>query len=650
MRLFLLLFVFFSVPLMAQHACVQGKLSQFHSKLGKGNATATQQQMMDKYDMRFAHLNITADTGSTYLSGEVKLVAEITEALDTFLVELHANLQIDSIVSHAADSFFRIEHTVYVLLNRAYLPGEQIEITFFYKGTPPTAAQTAAGSAGFNNRASPTYGNRITWSLSQPYSAFEWWPCKQSLQDKLDSVWVFITTSEVNTGASNGVLTNTVNVAGGKKRYEWKSVYPISYYLVSVAVGKYNQHNYYAKPAGNSDSIFIQNFIYSNPLAFANNRVNIEATKDMLEVFSSKLGIYPFHKEKYGHAMAPFSGGMEHQTMTTQGIFTFDIVAHELGHQWFGDAVTCASWQDIWLNEGFASYCEYLAYELLNPPMAAQVMNQIHTEARFNTQLSVWVDDTTDVERMFDYRNTYRKGAAILHTIRYVTGNDSVFFHMLRTYLNRYMFKSATATQFKEVVEEVTGLDFDAYFQQWYYAKGIPIFSLKWNQVGAKFYLESKQKNSSLTDTTLFTIKVPYRLYYTGGDTTVYLQHNKRIETYALDIDKPINAIALDPDNWILKWVDSSAKQTGWVGITQINTDNKFTLSPNPVKEVLRINGYAGMEMSTEITDITGRIVAQTIIGTDGNVQVSNLQPGTYFIRLVSSPNELPYLLKFIKY
>lgn len=649
MRLWLISFVFLVNLANAQHACVEGKVKFYQTTLGKGNTTNEQIRLMEKVDMRFAHLNLQIDTTNTYISASVKLVSEIREATDTFLFELHQNLGVDSISGLAVDTFYRNQHTVYCILNRVYLPSEKVELTVFYKGTPPDTAQSAASTAGFNNKASPTYGNRITWSLSQPYSAYEWWPCKQSLQDKLDSVWVFITTSAANTGASNGLLTHVENLPAGKKRYEWKSAYPISYYLVSVAVGNYTEHHQYARPVGATDSVFIQNFLYSNPAAFTNIQTNLLATKPMLEVFSEKFGLYPFHQEKYGHAMAPISGGMEHQTMTTQGIFTFDVVAHELGHQWFGDAVTCASWQDIWLNEGFASYCEYLAYEFLNPSEAPDVMNQMHTQARFNTQLSVWVDDTTDVERIFDYRNTYRKGAAILHTIRYVVNNDSVFFHALKTYINRHLYGNASVSQFKQILEEVTAKEFDYFFDQWYYAKGIPIFSLKWNQVGNVFFLESKQKNSALTDTTLFTIEVPYRLYYTGGDTTIYLLHDRRVETYAVYMDKTINAIELDPDNHILKWVDSLKKETGWVGLTDFDAEEKGRIYPNPVKDELIISGLIFNEADIHITDVSGKTVIKKHLSKSNTIGVHTLPPGCYFLHVFIPDTGIKRIFKFIK-
>ncbi len=645
----LVILLLFSSGLFAQHACVEGKIKHFNAAFGKSTASAWQTYYMDKYDMKFVHLRLTVDTSSTYLVGSAETTIQIKQSLDSILIELHDTLMVDSITGFNILSYTRISHFICIKPTRQLQPDEQITFIVNYHGTPTRGAKSAAGVAGFNNRASPTYGNRITWSLSQPYSAYEWWPCKQSLQDKLDSVWVTITTSAPNTGASHGNLISIENLPAGKVRYHWRSSYPIAYYLVSVSVGNYKQYNQYAKPTGRTDSLFIQNFIYSNPAAFNNNKDIIFSTGPMLEAFSARFGLYPFYKEKYGHAMAPFSGGMEHQTITTQGIFNFDIVAHELGHQWFGDAVTCSNWQDIWLNEGFASYCEYLAYEFLKPSQAAQVMSNIHTNARYNTQLSLWVNDTTDVSRIFDYRTTYRKGAAVLHTIRYLIDNDSLFFNVMKTFIDRYKYGTANTMQFKALAEELSGKDFTYFFKQWYYAKGIPIFSLKWNQLGNMFYLEARQKNSATSDTTLFTLPVPYRLYFIGGgDTTIILNHNQRIETYEVVVNKPISNIALDPDNWILKWVDSLRKDNGWVSINETSQTYNIGVYPNPAQSHLCFYGLPPGKWKVKIWDALGKDVKDAFLQ-DNQLDISLLETGNYIIELTNINNGTQQVLKILK-
>ncbi|MCH2231983.1 MAG: hypothetical protein MK105_16730 [Crocinitomicaceae bacterium] len=219
-----------------------------------------------------------------------------------------------------------------------------------YDGIPPNGATNPLGGAGMTNGSSPSWGNQVTWSLSEPFSAYEWWPCKQSLTDKADSVGIKITVPSTCKAGSNGVLENVVDLGNSLTRYEWKHRHPIDYYLVSVAVAQYVEYNVYANPTGAASPILIQNYIYDNPATLNNFQNDIDETVDFMELFAELYGPYPFEDEKYGHCMAPLSGGMEHQTMTTQGWFAKSLTAHELGHQWWGNNVTCASWADIWVN------------------------------------------------------------------------------------------------------------------------------------------------------------------------------------------------------------------------------------------------------------------------------------------------------------
>ena len=250
------------------------------------------------------------------------------------------------------------------------------------------------------------------------------------------------------------MLKNVVNLPNGKSRYEWKHKHPISYYLVSVAVAKYVEFNVFAHPAGSTDSILIQNFVYDNPATLQNFQQDIEETADFVELFSDLYGPYPFKDEKYGHCMAPLGGGMEHQTMTTQGSFNKNLTAHELGHQWFGDHVTCASWADIWVNEGFATYSEYLMLENLYPGEEVAEMAGNHSSVMSQNNGAVWVEDSLNGSRLFSSRLTYNKGASIIHTFRFILNNDSIFFRVLKKYLTKYSDSTALGTDLQKLLEE----------------------------------------------------------------------------------------------------------------------------------------------------------------------------------------------------
>lgn len=653
----LLILITTAIPffLSAQHFCSEHKQRAFiQNKKHQQNFQATNEQMelMEKYDITFHHFNVKVERTNTQIAGNVRTIAKVKSTIDTFAFQLHYALQVDSVVGVQSLSFTRDSSVVYVHLEKTYQVNEVLDLVIYYQGTPP-ASQSAAIGAGFSNASSPTYSNRITWSLSQPYSAYEWWPCKQSLQDKIDSIKCYITTDTSNKAGSNGVLKNITQLGNGKHRYEWESKYPISYYLISVAVGQYTEYLYWAKPQQLiNDSIPVLHYIYNNPLAFTNNRTSIEATVPQLEMFSNLFGLYPFHEEKYGHAMAPFSGGMEHQTMTSQGIFNFDIVAHELAHQWFGDHVTCANWGDLWLNEGFATYSEYLANEKLRTP--TQRMNKLTSiqNAAKNTSNSVWVDDTTNVSRIFNSNSTYQKGAAIIHVLRYLFQNDSTFFAMLTDYQQRFAMRNADATQFKTIAELHFGKSLNTYFDQWYYGRGFPVFTAKWNQRSNDVLFLLSQTNALPSVNNFFTLPVPVVVKTNQGDTTLYVSMTQHVDTFQFQIIHPVSSIEIDPQSWLLRTVGTIVKDE-----TLFNTGIEKTekldvqLYPNPTKDEFYIQYKSSLEGAIiEITDIAGRsLYTQKIIESINsiNIPMQHLEQGIYIVNI--QINEKSQSLKLLK-
>lgn len=634
----------------AQHSCAEQKMNaqnRIHQLLAKRNATNEEMKRMEQYDVKFHHLNLNIERTSTAVSGNVRTLAAARNTLDTFVFQLYRSLTVDSVVSSQALNFWRDSDVVYVQLDKSYQKGELIDLVIYYRGTPP-AAQSAAIGAGFSNRASPTYGNRITWSLSQPYSAYEWWPCKQSLQDKIDSVKFYITTDTSNKAGSHGILKRIAPLGNGKHRFEWESRYPICYYLIAVAVGQYSEYNYWAKPAQLSgDSIPVINYIYSNPSAFTNNRSSIEATVPQLEMFSSLYGLYPFHTEKYGHMMAPFSGGMEHQTMTSQGIFNFDIVAHELAHQWFGDNVTCASWADLWLNEGFATYSEYVANEKLQPSNRSAKLAQIQNAAR-STSNSVWVNDTTSVSRIFNSNSTYQKGAAIIHVLRYLFNNDSLFFAMLTDFQIAFKDGNASAEEFKAHAESFLGSSLTDYFNQWYYGRGYPVYSIRWNKRDSRIMLIISQTNGTTGATTVFTNPYNIRITGIGQSLNLRLQPKGAVDTFFTSLNADVLSISIDPDSWILKSTGPITQDaTLLLSLDELKA-SEASAYPNPAADYLHIPINTPYSYSIWCAD--GRMVQhERFLTAPPHISIKQLVPGMYVLECVDQAGNKVYNSKFIK-
>jgi aminopeptidase N len=214
----------------------------------------------ERYNVHYYGLDVKMNHLSTAIEGTVEIHATANELLDSALFELFQSFTISQItVNGIPSAYSRVLSAIKVKVNAS--AGSNFVIKIDYNGTPPTAQTNPLGGAGMTNDFSPSWGNQVTWSLSEPFSAYEWWPCKQSLTDKADSCSVKITVPNVCKAGSNGKLINVVPLGNGNTRYEWKHRHPIDYYLISVAVAKYVEYNVYANPAGSTGPVLIQNYI-----------------------------------------------------------------------------------------------------------------------------------------------------------------------------------------------------------------------------------------------------------------------------------------------------------------------------------------------------------------------------------------------------
>lgn len=590
--------------------------------------------LTQEYDVHFYNLAIDLERTSTYISGDVQIHVEVTSAeMDTFLFELWDDFVIDEILLNGVTPmlFTRIESAVIVPYDA--LAGDNFYLQVSYEGLPPTGGGPLGGG-GMTNDESPSWGNQVTWSLSEPFAAYEWFPCKQLLTDKIDSVYINVTTSAENMAGSNGLLTAVVDLPGDKKRYEWKTYYPIAYYLISVAVAEYVDYSIYANPVGAAEPVLIQNFIYNNPLTLPYFEDDINETVDFLEHYSEIYGLYPFANEKYGHCMAPLGGGMEHQTMTTQGFFERTLTAHELGHQWFGDNVTCASWSDIWLNEGFASYSEELMLAEFYPGDETSLMLDRHNNIKEEPGGSVWVEDSLNVDRIFDGRLTYNKGAAIVHTLRFLINDDEVFFDVLQTYQTQFKDSTATASDFKQVAEEVSGLDLTAFFNEWYYGEGYPTYSIEYVQVDGELILVLDQTTSMPGVTPFFTNDLAIRIQKAGGGseivrlTGIDSEHTIHVFTVSGDV----TSLTIDPANWIINNNGSIDENPNLAELSEEKA--ALTIYPNPANSILTVENDQNSS-TYQLIDAQGKTVQIGVVGIGVNsIDVSGLPAGHYFIRM----------------
>jgi hypothetical protein len=540
-----------------------------------------------EYDVKFYKLDLEAYDSTNQFSGSATVLAQVVATeTDTFSIELSNKLSADSVFINGVKlTFNHVSNNIYVPLPVPVPTGNLIEFLLYYH-TPP-----AYTSIYFSSTLAVNYGNFVvSQTFSEPYFAHEFMPCKQELEDKADSVFVFITTKDDLKVAGPGLLT-LVPLPDQKVRYEWRTHQKTAFYLICFAISDYQEYSIYAKPDSlPGDSILVLNYVYDYPNCLESNKATIDKTPAMIELFSDKLGLYRFHEEKYGHYMwypSNFSG-MEHITMTGIRSFSENLIAHELTHSWFGDNVTCATWSDIWINEGFASYGEYIERQnLISQASANSLMLTYMNYVMTLPGGSVYVPEA-DIDnwgRIFSTRLTYRKGCALVHMIRYEMQNDSLFFKTLYDFLQQYQDSIATGLDFKSVCENVSGLDFTGFFNQWYFGEGYPTFSVIWSQDEDTVWLNSIQTTSTII-TTLFKTPVDFKLSYSGGSQTVRLYQLTNDTTFKIVIPHEVTGITIDPDNWILN-------QSGTI-THRNNLDIKVWLE----------GPFNGSEMNTDLTGL----------------------------------------------
>jgi len=633
------LFAFFAMH--AQNNFQKGSHSCSHMKIKMANERAERgiqeeyNPLMDNYDVTFYHLDIELEENTVDIAGNVKIHAQIVEdGTEEFVLQLVNELNVDSTIvngenlpfTHSNDEI----HIDIPLMNS----GDNAEVTVYYGGTPPSGGFFS----GISSENDWSYGYNATWTLSEPYGAKEWWPVKQNLQDKADSAYIYITTDELNKAGSNGILKNVVDLDNGQKRYEWETTHPIDYYLISVSVAEYQDYSIYAHPEGlNGDSILIQNYIYNSPTILNQLQDDIDETVDLIEYFSNAYGMYPFPDEKYGHTLTPIGGGMEHQTMSTMGSFDFGLNAHELGHQWFGDNVTCATWNDIWINEGFATYSEYLARtNLISASNGNSFIVSAQNSAMSAPGGSVYVpdQDLDDVWRIFSGRLSYDKGAAILHMLRFELQDDDLFFDVYQQFQEQYADSVATGDDFKNVVEDLSGDDYDTFFDQWYYGEGYPIYDVYYYNTEDHLTLDIVQETSTSV-TPFFNMLMEYRLTFEDDfDTIVQIRQTSEETSASFDELHEEHGnlvdVEVDPNDYTLD-------KTGQIVTSTGDGLDKPTLKayPNPAQNSITVQTNKIGEKTLFIKDISGRqLQSKTFESPDTRMNVSSLPEGIYIIEM----------------
>lgn len=498
-------------------------------------------------DVLHYHLDIEIVPAARSISGSNTMTVESrTAGLTVFYFRLHTALTIGAVsVDGGPAAWSRLDEAVLeVTLPRPYALGEAFVLRVDYGGVP-------ISGTGYLHISS----TRV-FTISEPWFAYLWWPCKDDLGDKTTAdLW--FTVPNTMTVASNGLLQGVDDVGGGRQRYRWKTEYPTADYLYCIGGATYNTFDAVWNWGGLT--MPLQFFIFPGSDTPANRNAWLK-TVDMLTVFSNLFGVYPFINEKYG--IYQFSnvwfGGMEHQTMTGQMGFDESTTAHEAAHQWWGDHVTCATWHDIWLNEGFATYSEALWYENRpGSPGASALHLHMANRRPSNVDGTVYCYEITSPDRIFNYNWSYLKAAWVLHMLRHVIG-DTAFFDFLEVYRAAFGGGAATTDQFQDLLETFLDRDMDWFFTPWVYQPGAPRYRVAWQEhvLDGRAYVELYVRQGQTFLHPIFTMPVDIAVTGPTGTHTHVVRNDAREEHLLFEVDAPgVSNVVFDPTPWIL-WTE----------------------------------------------------------------------------------------------
>jgi aminopeptidase N len=595
------------------------------------------------FDVTYYGLNLAITTDPPHIMGSVRIFGVVrSNPSSTLIFDLMNTMHVDSIkVNGMANSFHQKSMTVEIDRDTTILTDVTLAVEIFYQGIP---AETGFGSFVFGAHD----GTPWVWSLSEPYGARDWFPCKDHPSDKADSADIVVRCDSSFKVGSNGILRSVVNNGDGTSTHHWHERYPIASYLISVALTNYAQFSdwfHYTE----TDSMEILNYVLPEHLTAAHEA--LAGTAEMLKIFSEMFGVYPFIQEKYGHADFGKGGAMEHQTMTSTTTYDENTIAHELAHQWFGDMITCRTWQDLWLNEGFAQYATALYLEKRYGASAYWSYMNYQMSAAKTAEGTLVVEDTSVVRILFSGNRVYSKGASVLHMLRHVLG-DSVFLRSMWNYANnpQLKYKAASTNDFQNVCEQTSGMDLSYFFNEWISGERYPDYAINWysdERASGFITTIAVEQSTGTTNPPYFIMPVDLKLGGDGWDTTITLFNNLQHQEWTIPTPYRVISVVLDPGGWILK--SHSEEYTKQFNLHQ-NYPNPFSDSTHIVYRI-----PSRMHVNLSLFNILGQWVATVVDQTQsmGEYTVSwqgNNQPaGVYFYRLQTPGHYLVKKLLLVK-
>lgn len=511
----------------------------------------------DFYDLLRCDLDLTLEPTERTVTGAVAMTFAARQAgLRDITCDLRTTLTVAG-VDHASGSlpFAHAGDTLTVTLPTALADGQVDSFTIRYGGRPLLPALNRGLM--FRDRVPdinrPQETVPLIASMSQPAYAQSWWPCKDKPGDKF-LVSLALTVPDTLVAVSNGSLLGVEPAGDGRSRWRWREAYPIASYLVSVVVGNHVLLQSECLTSGGT-AVPLRNWVFPEDAADA--AVEFAPLCEMMDVAETRFGPYPFAGEKYGHAEFIWPGAMEHQTVTSIGSVALDgdgsgawLIMHELAHQWFGDSLTPATWADIWLNEGFATYSEGLWTEHTGGAAAYRAfMAEARNEGEWEQQGPVY-----DPVPVFPGRVIYDKGAWIVHMLRGRLG-DAAFFDLVRRWANEGGRPRATVTtaEFLALASAAAGEDLGPFLWPYLESTDLP-------RVAARFTVEDGDAGPgtrlrvslSQHQQPLFANVYPIRVATAQGARDVSLRLDGATAAATFEFESAVSGAELDPDGWLL--------------------------------------------------------------------------------------------------
>ncbi len=610
------------------------QIAESEMKSASGLMAFTTNANTQNYDITYHKLEFTVNPAVYFITGKVTTTYTALSNMSNITFDLTNQLNVTSVTKNGVSLTFTQNSQNELVINfpTAQASGTSGTVVINYNGQP------ASGEDSFVTTTHS--GTPILTTLSEPFGARDWWPCKQDLNDKVDNIDVYITAPAQFVAVSNGLqVDSTVN--GLNKTTHFHHGYPIPAYLIAIAVSNYQ---IFTQNAGTAPHEFpIVNYIYPEQ---ANSSIaQLATTLPVMNLFEEKFGTYPFSNEKYGHAQWNVGGGMEHTTVSFMSGFNRSLVAHELGHQWFGDKVTCGSWKDIWLNEGFAEYLSGLVVEGLDGDDAFTDWKDYKiSSVTSQTAGNLYLTDlqATNSGRIFSSRLTYNKGSMVANMLRYKLG-DALFFQGIRQYLDdpNLAYKYAVTTDLKNHLEAVSGQDLTQFFDQWVYQQGYPSYNISAQNFGPGQIKINVSQTQSDPSVTFFQMPLTIRLYGTSGQTfDAVVDNTSNNQQFIIACPFTINGVLFDPKKNII-----SRNNNVTLGNTKFELDKAFAIYPNPTNSVLNIQAPDDVNIiSTNVYNLLGQKI---LSGKGKSIDVSKLSTGTHVLEITTEQGT--FHKKFIK-